>query len=597
MKKTFTANLNGTVFHIEEDAYDQLQRYLANIRAKFSGSAEAEEIMADIEARIAELFTERLQSRQAVSMSDVDHVKQVMGQPEDYVDADGPEAPADTAERAYHQYGPRRRKRLFRDPDDRWVGGVISGLANYFGTDPMWFRIAFIVVVIAGWGSPVLIYLIMWALVPEAVTAAEKLEMQGEDVTVENIKRKFDEGAERFKSGAEKVAGEAREMGRRYWHRSKDQRRHMEQRAGSAGHRVIDALGKVFGVFLLFVAIILGLSLMAALLGGNASWSNGAFTGGTGLMGLMGFIFPSGPQAVGFVLSVMVLGLVPVVLLLLAALWLLFRITTPRWAGWGLTTLFIAALVATTWFSIRLAADFRAKGVERTPMHIPTPANGVLAVTMADEGGTDSHWGMGYRRGVVRFNTNLVEFDGDLVHLSFARLHVLRSPDSAYHLLTERSARGFRAPEAEERAAHIQGQYAWSEEEGLRLARLYSIPLDDKMRAQRLTYILQIPLGGRVYFAPHTKVLMDDLWDGINDRYELDEDMAGGTWEMTRTGLMRVDGAGVMPSHAPEAPEPPAPPASTNEQSSSAALEALPAAQLSPAYPNLFHLLTNFVRL
>lgn len=594
MKKTFTANLNGTVFHIEEDAYDQLQRYLANIRAKFSGSAEAEEIMADIEARIAELFTERLQSRQAVSMGDVDHVKQVMGQPEDYVEADGPEGPADQAERAFHQYGTRRRKRLFRDPDDRWVGGVISGLANYFGTEPMWFRIAFIVVVIAGWGSPVLIYLIMWALVPLAVTAAERLEMQGEDVTVENIKRKFDEGAERFKSGAEKMAGEAREMGRRYWHQSREQRRHMEQSAGSVGHRVLDVLGKLFGVFLLFVAIILGLSLMAALLGGTASWTNGAFTGGTGLMGLMGFIFPSGPQAVGFVLSVIVLGLVPVVLLLLAALWLLFRITPPRWAGWGLTALFIAALVAATWFSIRLAADFRAKGVERTPMHIPAPANGVLAVTMDDADLANSEWGIGYRRGMVRFNTGLVEFDGDQVHLSFARLHVRRSPDSAYHLLTERSARGYLTTEAEERAAHIQGQYAWDEEEGLRLSRLYSIPLDDKMRAQRLTYILQIPLGGRVYFAPHTKVLMYDLWDGINDRYALDRDMAGDTWEMTRTGLTRVDGADIQPS---EAPEPPALPSPSKEQASSGASAALPEAHQSPTYPDLFHLLTNFVRL
>ena len=107
MKKTFTANLNGTVFHIEEDAYDQLQRYRANIRAKFSGSAEAEEIMADIEARIAELFTERLQGRQAVSLADVDHVKQVMGQPEDYVDDETGTGGSSAGERSYQHSGSR----------------------------------------------------------------------------------------------------------------------------------------------------------------------------------------------------------------------------------------------------------------------------------------------------------------------------------------------------------------------------------------------------------------------------------------------------------------------------------------------------------
>ncbi|MCI1752815.1 MAG: hypothetical protein LKM36_08110 [Flavobacteriales bacterium] len=113
MKKTFTANLNGTVFHIEEDAYDQLQRYLANIRAKFSGSGEAEEIMADIEARVAELFHERLQGRQAVSMADVDHVKQVMGQPEDYVDSDPGEAESHSSQSYARTDGSPQRQTPF----------------------------------------------------------------------------------------------------------------------------------------------------------------------------------------------------------------------------------------------------------------------------------------------------------------------------------------------------------------------------------------------------------------------------------------------------------------------------------------------------
>lgn len=591
MKKTFTANLNGTVFHIEEDAYDQLQRYLANIRAKFSGSAEAEEIMADIEARIAELFHERLQGRQAVSMADVDHVKQVMGQPEDYVDGDAADGPADTEERAYRHYGPRKHKRLFRDPDDRWVGGVISGVANYFGTDPLWFRIAFIVVVIAGWGSPVLIYLIMWALIPEAITAAEKLEMHGEEVTVDNIKRMFDEGAERFKSGAEKVAGEAREMGRKYWHQSKEQRKAMGYRAESVGHRVLDVAGKVVGVFLLLLAIVLGLSLIAALLGGTASWTNGAFTGGTGLMGLMGFIFPSGTQAVGFLLATFVMGLVPVVLLLLAALWLLFRVRTPRWAGWGLTTLFIAALVAATWFSIRLAADFRAKGAEQTQMAIPTPANGVLGVKVENGEKITSSLDWGYQRGIVQFDMDMVEFDGDLVHLRFARLHVQQSPDSAYHLLIDRRARGYLPEQAKERAAHIQTDYVWSPTDGLSLSSQYTIPVGDKMRAQRVNYILQVPLGGQVYFAPGTKALMHDLWDGFSEDDALGSDMAGGTWEMTARGLKEVKRGTNQPSQAPEAP------VSPKREEPSADAISLRAPQQDPAFPNLFHLLTNFARI
>jgi phage shock protein PspC (stress-responsive transcriptional regulator) len=545
MKKTFTANLNGTVFHIEEDAYDQLQRYLANIRAKFSGSAEAEEIMADIEARIAELFTERLQGRQAVSLADVDHVKQVMGQPEDYVDGDTADRPAGTEERTYQQAGPRKHKRLFRDPEDRWVGGVISGLANYFGTDPLWFRIAFIVVLIAGWGSPVLVYLIMWALIPEASTAAEKLEMHGEEVTVDNIKRVFEEGAERVKAGAEKVAGEARAMGRKYWQQGREHRHEARYRAESIAHRILDALGKVVGLCLLFLAIILGLSLIAALVGGTASWTTGAFTGGTGLVGLMGFIFPNGTHAMGFTLAAVMLCLVPVILLLLAALWLLFRVRTPRWVSWCLSLVFILAVVAVTWSAVCLAADFRSNGVQRSELAIPMPANGTLDVRV-DNGRnrtTTSH-SFRFHRGVISLDMDIVDFEGDSVVFDLARLNVEQSPDSAYHLVAERLARGADPQRAGERADRIRTSYSWKNDM-LSLSSLYSFPIRDRMRAQHVNYFLQVPLGGRVHFASGTERLMHDWMNGNefdgDFGSDLESDMAGHTWIMTEEGLKSAE--------------------------------------------------------
>lgn len=545
MKKTFTANLNGTVFHIEEDAYDQLQRYLANIRAKFSGSAEAEEIMADIEARIAELFTERLQGRQAVSMADVDHVKQVMGQPEDYVDSDAADGPDGTEERAYQHYGPRKHKRLFRDPDDRQVAGVLSGLGAYFGTNPLWLRIAFVVVVIAGWGSPMLIYLIMWALVPEANTAAEKLEMHGEEVTVDNIKRMFDEGTERFKAGAEKVAGEAKEMGRKYWRQGKESGNAAGYRAETIAHRLINVVGKVVGFFLLVFSVIIGLSLIAALAGGTASWSNGAFTGGTGLMGLMGFVFPSGGHAVGFTLSAIILCFVPLVMLLLAALWLLFRVRTPRWTGWTLSILFIAALVAITFFGVRLAADFRSNAKERAELTIRTPANGTLDVRVNNgRSYTTTTSSLSFSNGVFHMDMDLVDFEGDSVTFNLARLDVVQSPDSAYHLVTERMARGGGPMAAQERASHVTCSYSWTDDV-LSLSSLYSFPIRDRMRAQHVKYVLQVPLGGRVHFASGTGLLMNNWMNGnefdrnfgFSSGSNLDSDMAGRNWTMTPDGL------------------------------------------------------------
>ena len=105
MKKTVTANIAGAVFHIEEDAYDRLQRYLAGIRINFGGNAG--EIMGDIESRIAELFNARLTNRSVVTLEDVEHVESVMGRPEDFAGEGSPGTPP---------MGTPGNKRFLRDP-------------------------------------------------------------------------------------------------------------------------------------------------------------------------------------------------------------------------------------------------------------------------------------------------------------------------------------------------------------------------------------------------------------------------------------------------------------------------------------------------
>lgn len=585
MKKTFTANLNGTVFHIEEDAYDQLQRYLANIRAKFSGSSEAEEIMADIEARIAELFNERLQDRQAVSMADVDHVKRIMGQPEDYVDGDETDPGAHAGQQSHSRPGPRKHKRLFRDTEDRWIGGVIGGVANYFGVDPLWFRIGFLAVFFAGWGTPLLIYVLMWALVPEASTAAEKLVMRGKPVTVDNIKRVFDEGTEQFKAGASKVAGEARDMGRKYWNEGSTYGHGARNQAEGIVLRVLEVFGKLVGVVLLMIAIILGLSWIAAVVGSTAAWTGGLFTGGTGLMGYMGFIFPGMGQALGFSLALSILVLVPVILLLLAALWLMFRVQTPRWAGWVLTVLFILALAAITFLSVDLARDFRRNGTVTSGIELPAPKDGTLRIAATQ--GPRSNRSFSFNNGVARFNIDFFNFEGDSAHVDLVGLRVQQSPDSTFHLVTARVARGASEQKATERASHITTSYVWKDDM-LRLSKRYSMPLADLMRVQQVNHVLQLPIGGKVYFTPSCTVLLNDCFDTNREGFELDDDMLGRTWIMTANGLQPYD---PLPQQQPS----PAP--GTPSETGKSPVAFTPAtATLSLQMPNLVHLLTSGLR-
>ena len=191
MKKTLTINLGGTVYHIDEDAYHLLDNYLVNLRIHFRREEGAEEIVHDMELRISELFAERLnEGKQVVTIEDVEEIIARMGKPEELSEEDG-EAPA--SEKGERTAG----RRLFRDPDDKILGGVASGLAAYMGWDATWVRIVLLILGFFVHGM-ILAYIIAWIIIPMAHTAPEKLAMKGAAVNVENIGKTVTDGFEKM---------------------------------------------------------------------------------------------------------------------------------------------------------------------------------------------------------------------------------------------------------------------------------------------------------------------------------------------------------------------------------------------------------------
>ncbi|WP_299440000.1 PspC domain-containing protein [uncultured Aquimarina sp.] len=199
MNKTVNINLAGIFFHIDEDAYLKLQRYIQAIKRSFTDSQGRDEIIADIEARIAELFSEKIKDeRQVIGTKEVDEVIEVMGQPEDYrLDE---EIFEDEPKSSYQ--GTPKSKQLFRDTSNSYVGGVSSGLSHYLGIDPIWLRIAWILFTVFSSGAFILIYIAFWIFVPEAKSTADYLAMKGEAVNISNIEKKIKEG---FNDVADKV--------------------------------------------------------------------------------------------------------------------------------------------------------------------------------------------------------------------------------------------------------------------------------------------------------------------------------------------------------------------------------------------------------
>jgi phage shock protein PspC (stress-responsive transcriptional regulator) len=195
MKKTISINLNCTVFQIDEDAYQALNEYLESVSKHLQKEGQ-EEILNDIEARIAELFAERLhKSGQVVTIGLVNEIIDVMGHPSDYGEEeepyDKPNEPSSTAHAT--------AKHLYRDPENALLGGVLSGLAIYLGMDVVWVRIIVGILMFCSAGTFIPIYLLFWVIVPKAETTAQRMEMHGIDVTIDNIKAEANKAKERFR--------------------------------------------------------------------------------------------------------------------------------------------------------------------------------------------------------------------------------------------------------------------------------------------------------------------------------------------------------------------------------------------------------------
>ena len=205
MKKSFNVNLGGRIFQIDEDAYEQLSDYLVSVKTCFRNNECGEEIASDIEARLGELFEARVSAGSAriITLSLVNEMIARMGKPESMVDDD--EAAGEPADKecegaqesasstAADEYVRRvsMGKKLFRDGDNKVLGGVVSGLAAYFNMNVTLLRVIAVVLFFLSTFWAFLLYLVMWAVVPLALTTTDKLRMQGVEPTPENIAEKL----------------------------------------------------------------------------------------------------------------------------------------------------------------------------------------------------------------------------------------------------------------------------------------------------------------------------------------------------------------------------------------------------------------------
>jgi phage shock protein PspC (stress-responsive transcriptional regulator) len=316
MKKTIQINLGGRHFHMDEDAFQKLNHYLESLKAHFAREGETgKEIMEDIEQRIAELLEKKItDGNQAVSLENVNEAIGILGKIEDFDYAGTGNS------RDYENYGRRDSRRFYRDEENNYIGGVAAGLGAYFNIDPLWLRLAFFALIFLH-GLGILVYVILWIVVPKARTTTEKLQMHGIPVTLSTIKESVNAEYDRVKDGLHNI-----------------NRSPAAERTRNAIGNLFRAVGLVFVAILKFIIGAIGviflvtgtifLALMIMFLMGFTHvfghfqlWNGVPFP-------LMSNYFLNSTHYTLLVIALIILVLIPIIALIYGGIKILFNIRT-----------------------------------------------------------------------------------------------------------------------------------------------------------------------------------------------------------------------------------------------------------------------------
>ncbi len=495
MNKTVNINLAGTFFHIDEDAYQKLQRYLEAIKRSFTDSQGRNEILADIEARIAELFNERVENdKQVVSIKEVEQVITIMGQPEDYMVDE--EIFDDEPKRTYTSSRTSSTRKLYRDTESAYIGGVSSGLAHYFDVDPLWIRIAW-VILFFGFGTGFLVYILLWILMPAAETTSEKLAMSGKPVNITNIEEKVKEG---FSNVKESLDGVADKVKNGDYNKAGDKIKNTSRSFFDALGSVIMFFFKIFAKFIGIILIIIGATTLIALIVSLLS---------VGVVDLFHFdgidmahTFYSSNLPI-WVVSLLVLFAVGIPFFFIFILGLKILVNNlksiGRTANFTLLALWLASIVTLAIFAAKEVAEFSREGEFTDTIELNVKANDTLFVEMLNN---EKYARNDYRRN--DFDIVFTDDDVKQIYSSNVRFSVRSTNDSVAYLKVVKNARGRTYQDARDRAQEIDYNLSYNSGK-LLLDNYFLTNADNKFRDQDVRITLYMPEGSVIYSDESTR--------------------------------------------------------------------------------------------
>ncbi|WP_372774807.1 PspC domain-containing protein [Mangrovibacterium sp.] len=528
MKKTFTINISGSVFHIDEDAYEKLQNYLHMLTGHFGSDADGREILQDIEARIAELFSKRMEEEDKDVVNDgwVDEVIARMGKPEDFLEAEGEdmEEQGKTNEAGTGQH--RTRRRMYRDPDHRVLGGVSSGMGAYFNIDPVMLRVINVILFFVTGGTWAFVYLVLWIAVPKAKTTAQRLEMRGQEATVSNIEKSIKEEVREVKESYDRFRSSD----------SYNKGRESVSRFGEIVYNVMKVLLKVVGVVLGAIMILVGfLGLLGFLVSmmvghsiiGAAPWLG--HLGGQIAVPEMVHLFVAPASITILMIAVAFLVAIPLLAILYIGTKIVFRYKSNNkiifLSSFGV---WLVALVTVIIVSVGQLDDYRERSTVSQNIVLEQQDYKTLYLELNDD-----HYKNSRTRSVSMDRMKVVDVNGEPVLFGRPRFDVEKSNTGEFVMIIRKQSRGGDEEEANQSVQEIEYNFNLKDST-LMFDPYYTLKDSKRWLGQEVNLTLKVPEGKSIYLSDKMVRIIYDI-ENVSNTW--DGDMVGKYWEMKPDGL------------------------------------------------------------
>jgi len=532
MNKTININLGGNFFYIDEQAYYVLKRYLDAVRTSLSDDPKGrDEILSDIELRIGELLSEKMKDiRQVVNENDINEVIEIMGKPEDYMVDD--EVFADDYNRVR-----KHPKKMYRDSEDKFLGGVCSGMAYYFNIDVIWIRIFWLIAVF-GYGFGIIVYIILWILLPQANTTAKILEMRGEAVNISNIEKKIREelgtASEKIKNGITDVSDKVKNADyQKYSTKAKSGMQDLLDVLGQIISTLFLIFGKFIGVLLIIISVVVVLGLVISLFTvGSLGFLNEDWI-------LQNTMFYNNSGLPLWIVSIIVFLLVGIPFFMLFLLGMKILSPSAKLMGkTGKLSLFgiwLVALLISIFVGARqvMQSAYDGSSIENREF-LPDQLTDTLNIKLVDNIRYSENFDL--RR---RWNNTLIvdENNKEKLYSNYIYLNILPSNNDKALVKVRKKSFGKSRKDAMQNAASIEYGTELNGQE-LILNGYFLTDLKSKLKKQRIYVDLYLPEDQIIYLDKSTGSF---LYDVKNIQNIYDGEMSKHYYKMTEDGLDCLD--------------------------------------------------------